>query len=337
MIFVAACGLGFMLWRSEAGRFLIRSLLVLMIPLVIPFLPLIFFVCRRWFDRPILTFTLAGLVLGGLGLMLWYSEDPWWSLVGDILGGSLVVAGPIIWTLYFPLILLVRWKRFDWPILTCTLAGLVLSGSSIALVGLFLTEPYRFRSQFFVLVSGTVGFLEGIWLYVGNRRHHFFPAAGPSEARRALRLNLRLATLSVLLLGIIWAMPSLKWAGPTSVGLAVAVDREDRLSVDFYGRGVNPGTVGIVLNNRLARGASERIDLFGFQVRRGFVPNASKKGKAPEAIDRIAFHHGEVGDWIIPLLIQFPNLEHLDIRETRISRAGARELQSALPRCKLLQ
>src|SRR6185312_248287 len=95
MIFVAACGLGFMLWRSEAGRFLIRSLLVLMIPLVIPFLPLIFFVCRRWFDRPILTFTLAGLVLGGLGLMLWYSEDPWWSLVGDILGGSLVVAGPI--------------------------------------------------------------------------------------------------------------------------------------------------------------------------------------------------------------------------------------------------
>jgi hypothetical protein len=227
--------------------------------------------------------------------------------------------------------------RLGQPVVTCALAGIALAGASALLIGLFLTEPLRVRLERIAFSEGLLlGLVFGVQFRVRARRYKFLPRPRPDARRKALRLNLSLAILIVTLIAISWAIPKLKWSGQGSVGLAVAVDNEGWLSVDFYGRAVNRRTIETVLDRIPAGGSVERIDLLGHQFGRGFLSYDPRPGGGAEAVWSISFHSTEVGDWAIPHLKRFCRLGKLDLRETRISETGMTELRSALPGCNVI-
>ena len=125
--------------------------------------------------------------------------------------------------------------------------------------------------------------------------------------------------------------------GHSSVGLAVSGNGDEGgLLVDLYGPAVNETTLRIVLENKLAYGAIERIDVFGFVFVRGYLPYDPQGSPDPGSVRRITFHHSRIGDGAVPLLKQFLLLRCVDLRETRITGAGVRELQASLPNCQIV-
>jgi hypothetical protein len=227
--------------------------------------------------------------------------------------------------------------RLGQPAVTGPLVGTALAGISALLLGLFLTEPLRIKLERVALSEGLLaGLFFGGFFWVQARRDKVLPHPGPDARLKALRLNLALAILVAIFIAIAWVVPRLKWSGRGSVGLAVAVDRDGRLSVDFYGRGVNRRTIETASNRILAAGSVERIDLFGRQFSRGFIPFDPRPGGSDEVVRTVTFHSTEVGDWVIPLLKRFRRLERLDLRETRVSEAGIDELRRALSGCRVI-
>ena len=52
-------------------------------------------------------------------------------------------------------------------------------------------------------------------------------------------------------------------------------------------------------------------------------------------MSRVTFRRTEIGDNVVPILEEFPQLELLDVRETRITVDGVRRLRAALPHCEI--
>lgn len=58
-------------------------------------------------------------------------------------------------------------------------------------------------------------------------------------------------------------------------------------------------------------------------------------GRLP-ALDDLDAHSNYIGDAAVPHLARLTSLRSLDIRYTRISRAGVAQLRAALPYCRIL-
>jgi hypothetical protein len=153
----------------------------------------------------------------------------------------------------------------------------------------------------------------------------------------AIRLNACLAASVVAVLLGWQAVYWLTWDVGQSVGIAVNIDREGDISVDFHGRGVSSKTVRVPLDKKLARGTIEKIDVFGVVFLRGFIPYDEAPGRDSRIVRTIRFHRTLIGDSVIPVLKQYSSLTSLDLRGTRITAAGVRELREALPACKVLR
>jgi hypothetical protein len=238
--------------------------------------------------------------------------------------------------LWFCVFRLIFARRLTRPLITCPLLSVALFGWPAVFASAFLTEPQRPVLLIFPLFIGvTLGIYGGFYSrpFIKDLRatEQGYPDNNP------VRLN---ACLFALVLGFLVAWQGLTWLVwdvGQSVGIAVKSDDAGWLSFDFYGNSVNHRTVGIALGPRVAPGCVERFKLFGLNFTRGFLPFDEDTGIGVHLVRRIAFHRTQVGDWIIPVLTQFSELTSLDLRGTRITGAGVREIQMALPRCEIVR
>lgn len=288
---------------------------------------------RKWMriSGLILMVGYCAIVLALLAVTGWESRAflPWSLGFPLVLGFSL--GGMMLFLYQFA-----RMERLP-HVLSVILGCVLLFGSSALVVGCFLTEPARDRLQSSSLVIGLAMGLCFAWPFLAPGSKPRLRTTTMADRRKALRWNLLLSVLVLAMVITAQAFPRLKWGSRASAGLAVTSDGNAGLWVDFYGRGVNQGTVQTVLDGKIAPGYIEQLDLFGSRFQRGFVPSDLGSGPDIVAVRRIAFHRTDVRDSMIPLLKQFSHLRRLDLRGTRITEAGIRQLRSALPACEILR
>jgi hypothetical protein len=217
-------------------------------------------------------------------------------------------------------------------LITCILLSVSLFGWPTVFIGAFQTEPLR---RALLLATVGIGVCVGLhW----NQEIKKARATGPGHpVNNAARLNACLFASVVAFLGAWQGITWLVWNVGQSVGIAVQNDDAGWLSFEFYGNSVNHKTVGIALGPRVAPGCVEGFKLFGLRFSRGFLPYDKDTSNGVHLVRHIAFHRTQVGDWIIPVLTQFSELTSLDLRGTRITCAGVREIQMALPSCEIVR
>jgi len=263
----------------------------------------------------------------------------WWHLAnttGAVLNATYMMFGPAVTPL-----LLFSWLRDASGIVSIMLVTWIVLTCDLLLIHFVFPLPLCDDMQngaMFLTILTTIAL--GAVVYTQVRHSPGLEVESDEPSRRSwmgTARNLSLGGLALLALVVIALIPSIKWEQPRSAVLAVAKNKDGRLTVDFYGKGVNTRTVRYLSDQRVEAGGFVRFELLGRLFVRDNLGYDESMGQDSGVVRRIRFHRTHVTDQVIPLLRQFPNLEVVDVRQTQISQAGVKELRKSLPACQVLR